>query len=207
MSIGRAMLDAVIPPSASAIHVRNLSGKSLSERVQTQSNSATGTVRILLPYHDPAIKALVYELKYRRNPRALSLACTLLSEECIGVASELLTPPLLIPVPMHHRRRATRGFNPPDELCRGIVREIHDSVYFAPTVLTRIRHTPPQQTLSRTARLQNVRGSMSAKHTLVHGRTCIVVDDVTTTGATFIEAQRALAAAGATSIYCIALAG
>ena len=41
---------------------------------------------------------------------------------------------------------------------------------------------------------------------LVEGRVCIVVDDVTTTGATFEEAKRALTTAGARAVYCIALA-
>ena len=43
--------------------------------------------------------------------------------------------------------------------------------------------------------------------TVVRGRTCIVVDDVATTGATLREAERALQTAGASEVYCLALAG
>ena len=58
-----------------------------------------------------------------------------------------------------------------------------------------------QKTLGRGDRAQRVRGSMRVRRGLfapeVHGRPCIIVDDVLTTGATLAEAARALRAAGA----------
>jgi predicted amidophosphoribosyltransferase len=40
----------------------------------------------------------------------------------------------------------------------------------------------------------------------VAGRLCVFLDDVYTTGATFKEAKRALASAGARQVFCLALA-
>ncbi|WP_354170281.1 phosphoribosyltransferase family protein [Arthrobacter sp. UYEF36] len=58
-----------------------------------------------------------------------------------------------------------------------------------------------QKGLGRGDRAQRVRGSMRVRRGLfapeVHGRPCIIVDDVLTTGATVAEAARALRAAGA----------
>jgi predicted amidophosphoribosyltransferase len=45
-----------------------------------------------------------------------------------------------------------------------------------------------------------------AERTEIAGKTCIVVDDVATTGATLLEAERALKRAGAKKVYTLALA-
>jgi len=77
---------------------------------------------------------------------------------------------------------------------------------YAPHALTRIKATPEQQKLDRAKRLKNVAGSMQADSAVVRGRVCVVVDDVTTTGATLAEAKRALKAAGARRVHTVALA-
>ena len=69
------------------------------------------------------------------------------------------------------------------------------------------KHTLPQQGLERHNRLKNLKNSMTVSDPAkVKGRVCIVVDDVTTTGASFAEAKRALREAGAAEVCCIALA-
>lgn len=78
---------------------------------------------------------------------------------------------------------------------------------YTPDVLARTRLTAPQQGLPKFERLKNVKNSMRvADPDRVAGRVCIVVDDVTTTGATLKECERALRAAGARAVHCLALA-
>ena len=67
--------------------------------------------------------------------------------------------------------------------------------------LIRIRHTPPQVRLPRTRRIQIIRGafSVSSPRSLA-GTNVLLVDDVTTTGATANEAARTLLQAGASKV-------
>ncbi len=76
---------------------------------------------------------------------------------------------------------------------------------YLPNAIIRTKLTPEQQKLDRATRLKNVIGSMGADPGVVEGRVCVVVDDVTTTGATLAEAQRALLAAGAARVHTLAL--
>lgn len=80
---------------------------------------------------------------------------------------------------------------------------------YAPDVLVRTRATAPQQGLPKHTRLKNAQNSMAVNTPhlwRVGGRVCVVVDDVTTTGATLKEARRALRRAGARRVHCVALA-
>ena len=161
----------------------------------------------LLPYRDARVKALVHELKYHRSGDALPLAADIVREECLGIISESLSAPLLIPIPMHPTRARERGFNQTEALCEEVARGLGASVRYEPSALVRVRATVQQQKLPRRLRLTNVKFSMSAQCALIEGRSCIVIDDVTTTGSTLREARRALLCAGAAEVRCIALAG
>jgi ComF family protein len=160
-----------------------------------------------LPYHDPRVTSLVWELKYRAHPRAAALAGEFLSEELTAIAGEELGKPLLIPVPMHPERRRERGHNQTEVLCEAALAYVGESYDYLPHALERVRHSPPQQTLARHKRLSDARHSMRASAPArVRGRVCVVVDDVKTTGATLKEAERALLRAGARKVYALALA-
>jgi predicted amidophosphoribosyltransferase len=60
---------------------------------------------------------------------------------------------------------------------------------------------------TKSERLENLKRAFTVPNAArVIGRTIIVVDDVTTTGATFTEARRALTEAGASKVICCAVA-
>jgi len=159
-----------------------------------------------LPYHDPRVTALIWELKYHGTRRSMALAGEYISETLLAFASEEVGKPLLIPVPMHPARRRERGHNQTELLCQAALPYVGNGLAYAPAALRRVRTTPPQQGLSKHERLTNVARSMEARPNVVSGRVCLVVDDVSTTGATLGEAKRALLEAGARSVQLVSLA-
>lgn len=110
---------------------------------------------------------------------------------------------LVVPVPLHWRRRFTRGF---DHAWHLALHACADAGLAPPVpALRRLRHGPPQSTLARVQRRDNPRDAFAVRLP-VGGRSVVLVDDVVTTGATIAAAARALFAAGATRVVGVALA-
>lgn len=204
------IFDLIIPPRPTELTVRALAPGALMDIRPTESGA--------LPYHHDAVRALVWEIKYYANRRALALCGALLCEWLMEALEDTLGTPLLIPVPMHPARRRQRGHNQTELLCEAALHALSRKtrsrkvpggppLEYAPTVLVRTVHTPPQQGLTERERRRNVKDSMRVVDAArVAGRACIVLDDVSTTGATLHEAARALRHAGARSVTLLALA-
>lgn len=146
------------------------------------------------PYAGP-LRSIVRELKYRRRTMRRRLGDMLgraLQSRC---AEEL---DVVIPVPMHWRRRLARGEDHAASLAAAVAKPLG-----LPTggELVRIRNTPPQTHLPRSGRAENVRGAFAVEPSdAVAGASVLLVDDVTTTGATANEAARTLLRAGAVRV-------
>lgn len=100
-------------------------------------------------------------------------------------------PPLLIPIPSNQSSLRERGYNPAELLCRELAR-------FVPGVtwrnhLVRTRTTNDQSKLLPGERALNQAGSMVAR---VSNQRVLLIDDIVTTGATLLEAKRALENSG-----------
>lgn len=109
---------------------------------------------------------------------------------------------MLVPVPIHRRRRAERGFNQSGVIARCLEAELGLT---AMQPLVRTRHTGPQVGKERAERLSNLRGAIRCSQGMKN-KNIILVDDVLTTGATLDECARALKRRGAASVTAIVLA-
>jgi ComF family protein len=116
-----------------------------------------------------------------------------------------LSADLVVPVPLHPRRLATRGYNQSALLAREIAAEL--GALFAPRALCRVIDTAVQAELSRAARQTNVRQAFRVTGKgAVHHSAIVLVDDVMTTGATLAACAAVLAEAGATRVTHVVLA-
>lgn len=111
---------------------------------------------------------------------------------------------ILVPVPLHPKRKRWRGFNQAEILAKSLAKSF--AVPFA-DVLVRVRETASQVGLRRDKRKENVRNAFSLRQgTQVKGKNILLVDDVYTSGATMGECCRVLKKSGAGEIWGLAVA-
>lgn len=111
---------------------------------------------------------------------------------------------LLVPVPLHPKRRRERGYNQSELLLSSLAPHVRLPRCNA---LARIRATPPQVGLSDAQRQENVSAAFRCRHPeRVRGKRVLLVDDVMTTGATVAGAAQALLAGGAMRVSVLTVA-
>ena len=110
---------------------------------------------------------------------------------------------VIVPMPLHWRKRWQRGFNQSELLARDLGRRTHIRVSAA---LQRVRNTASQAGLTSAKRRQNVSGAFRAKKRMLAGKSVLLIDDVMTTGATAASCARALKLSGARQVTLLTLA-
>jgi len=107
-----------------------------------------------------------------------------------------VVPDAVIPVPLHWRREADRGFNQAGEMARAICER--RGWPLRPAVCRRARATPEQSGLGAEQRRENLRGAfvLTDARTVAGLRHVLLVDDVLTTGATLAALATVFRSAG-----------
>lgn len=171
-------------------------------------------IRAVWSYKHPAVRQLIWNLKYE-GIRAVAPVCAealydmiaedRAEESLVGDSGEML----VIPIPLSRARLKKRGYNHTEDIARALVTSFSDSnLVLATDVLIKTRDTKPQMSLAnKSERLRNLIGAFAVSHSSrVIGRTVVLIDDVTTTGATIAEARKTLSAAGAREIKAYVVA-
>ncbi len=114
-------------------------------------------------------------------------------------------PQYIVPVPTHRRRFLERGFNPTYRVALEMAR--YQGVRLETRTLLRVRNTPPQTGLDARTRVSNMLGAFSCSRQKFSPNDRVwLVDDVITTGATLVNAARALREAGVRDVVGVCLA-
>jgi ComF family protein len=153
--------------------------------------------------YDGALKQMLLGMKFRDKVELLDYLGPVFGQafSAAGLAEKT---DVLVPVPLHWRRRFQRGFNQSFLLSQYLQKE-------GPRIsedLVRIRYTPHQWLMETDSqRRQNVRGAFAVrKGHPFEGKSVCLVDDITTSGATLKECAQALRQAGAAAVYAAVVA-
>ncbi len=106
---------------------------------------------------------------------------------------------LIMPVPLHKKRKRWRGFNQAEEIGKSFIQ--YYSCKLLDLSLQRIRHTRSQAKLNEVERKKNLQGSFQWTGSDLGGRQVVLVDDVTTTGSTLEECAKVLKHNGAGEVW------
>ncbi len=151
---------------------------------------------------DGVMRQAIYQLKYR-NLRALAAPLAQLLNDYLitnPVAGEVL-----VPVPLHRKRLRERGYNQSSLLARELGRLSNLPV--VDDCLIRKRHAPPQaRTSSVDERQSNMADAFAGSDQRLRDKQVLLIDDVSTSGATLDACAAALKATGAASVWGLVLA-
>lgn len=169
----------------------------------------------LFDYRHPQLKKAIWLLKYKGRKGlagifAKALYAPLLEELGDFAVMENFFSPILIPVPLSNKRYRERGFNQAELIAEELLKLLAENKTFRleTGVLIKPRDTEHQARIeNRSDRLKNIIGSFAAKNIgRIKNKNIILIDDVTTTGATLSEAKKVLKNAGARKIIAFTVA-
>jgi ComF family protein len=153
---------------------------------------------IRLGPYDGLLREVILHLK---SPAGELLAETVgrLWAEAVEVRFRAIGAAIVVPVPLHWRRRWWRGFNQSAILASAVASRL--GIPCLSHSLIRIRATQRQALQPPSRRPDNVRGAFACRDVPgVRGRKVLLIDDVLTTGSTASEAARVLRQAGAADV-------
>ena len=174
-------------------------------------------ISALYSYRYPAIKKALWALKYRNNLTLAKIFGAALYEHLLEhtyeftafSSAEQRAKPVIVPIPISKKRLRERGFNQSEKIIESLqTLDESRSFAFENNILCKTKETPPQASIkNRAARLQNICGCFAVRNPeKIKNKVVIVVDDITTTGATLNEAIITLENAGAARAIGVAIA-
>ncbi len=136
------------------------------------------------------LQSLIHELKYNNKPFIGNLLGALFGEDLLK--SNFIKPiDVIVPVPLHPKKKAIRGYNQAEAFAQGISKAT--SIPVSIGELIRVINNPTQTKRSKTERWENVKGIFEVvSNQAFQNKHVLLVDDVITTGSTLEACANAL---------------
>ncbi len=195
------IIDSIFPPPDS---IKKLKHENSQNFLRHFSEHKYQNCLTLSDYNNPFIKSAITANKFHDYERAGILLATLV-EHWLSTQPESLI--IFVPIPLSSTRLKSRGYN---QVTRVLEKIDNDNVSIQ-NLLIRNIDTKPQTSLHRAERLKNLDNAFTYKISIPQdysNKKIVIVDDVLTTGATILSAEKVLRQnlPGGCEIICLALA-
>ena len=152
--------------------------------------------------HRKPVNQSIYRFKYQ-NQRRFAVHYTAELTRAFEGQVRRWRPCLIMPVPLHKKRRRARGYNQAELIAEGLGRAFEIPVDAAS--LIRKKNTVPQKELDRQGRMQNMKNAFMLADSFLPVRTILLVDDIYTTGSTLDAAAFTLKQRGVQKVYFLTI--
>lgn len=152
--------------------------------------------------HKEPVSTSIYQFKYH-NQRRFSLYYA--SEMALRYKNLICQwdPEVIIPVPLHARRRRRRGYNQSLDVARELGRLL--GIPVADKLVVRVKNTSPQKQLGHKGREKNLRNAFALKYRIQGAKSVLLLDDIYTTGSTVDGVSKVLKQAGVEKVYFLTI--
>ena len=202
--IGAAALDLLFPRKCVGCGREGalLCDRCIAEAPRAVDTTGIGLQLVLAPFEmKGAAQKAVHRLKYNG---VRGLAGPMGAAMAQHLQRHGVEPDVIVPVPLHRSRQRERGYNQAELLARAVGRWLETPV--DASLLVRTESAGPQaRSASREERQANVAGAFKAQREAI-GKSIVIVDDVTTTGATLQSCAATVRQAGARRVWGLTFA-
>lgn len=207
------LIDLIYPPVCGIceqINKKNLCKKCEIEIKKYQLNNIE---KVKDKNYDYQIKILKYEniirkkiIDYKFNEKSYlykTFGKIILNNK--KIYSFLKKYDIILCVPMYKEKKKQRGYNQAELITKELAKKLHIDISL--DNLVKMKDTKKQSTLTKTERMQNLKGVFEVKNKgILKNKNVILFDDIFTTGSTVNECCNVLKKAGAKGIAVLTLA-
>ncbi|HNY36091.1 MAG TPA: ComF family protein [Candidatus Pacearchaeota archaeon] len=155
-------------------------------------------------FDNKIVKDAIHKLKYGYiKDLSIPLAFLILSH-LKTIDCQIDNSFVIIPVPMHIKKKRKRGFNQSEEIAKLISESTRIKLS---TSLIKTKETKPQMELNKSQRIENIKNCFAITNKKeIENKTILLLDDVYTTGTTMNECAKVLKENGVKEVWGLSVA-
>lgn len=174
--------------------------KLLKAKTIEYDDKSFDTLTYMFKYED-IIRDKLLQYKFDEKAYLYKFFAEIMLNNCIFID----TCDIILPVPIHKKRFAKRGYNQSDLIAKYIAKK--RNIEYSNKVLIKVKNNLPQSTLNKTNRHENVLGMYNVINSQkIQNKNILLIDDIYTTGSTVDECSKVLKQNGAKSVNVLTIA-